>query len=441
MKKLFTFFIILLPTILSAQIVLTNMPKPDANVWAIVKDGNTVYIAGDFLNVNGISRPHLASFDCTTGALSSWNPAPDRSVYALGIAGGKLMAAGEFGFINTQTRNGVCMFDLSTGNLDSWTAGIHSPYLGKSVGTFNNSFYFCGPIGNGSGLQKIYEVDAITSAFTGWESDSTVFESDAIIVSGNYVWTGGDDLKRFNINTGVGDSWNPALSSSAFITSMASINSIVYIGGSYTTIDGQSRNGLSAFDSTGTLLPFTIQSSSSQVWSMFPYGNFLWVGGNSSSYGGLPRYRMAQFDVATQLATCWNPSSFSSGWSFVNSILVSGDTIYAGPGFPSSANDYLTVSKATCIGTGITENNSENNLASVFPNPSIDEFNLQLNFSLTNPVSIVVYDLTGREIESHFNISPLENYSFGKNLKADQIYIVKIIDGEKYEVIKAIKDF
>ena len=332
-----------------AQTVLTGMPQPDQNVWAIQRTGNKVYIGGSFQNINGASHPYLASFDATTGSLATWNPGVDGTVYALAIAGGKLIVGGNFSNAGSQPRPGICMFDIATGNLEPWNP--NNTFLVEGLGTHNNYFYYCGMV---SGEFRLLCVEAISGIPTGWQSDDLGnFEVKAILRSGSYVYAAGsfyipsisqNNLCRFNATTGALDlSFHPALSGSTTLYGLAEVNGIVYVGGSFTSIAGQTRNGLAGFDAAGNLTPFNLASSSSQIWSMCAAGDYLWVGGNSHTYGTQTRWRFAEIDVSVTDATCWDPSSFSSGWSFGNAIFVAGDTVYMGPGFPSSSSDYLTV--------------------------------------------------------------------------------------------------
>ena len=332
-----------------SQIVLPNMPAPNHNVWAIQKVGNMVYIGGAFDSVGGVPRSHLASFDASTGLLSNWNPGVNNTVYSLAIAGGKLIAGGAFDTVSSQLRGGICMFNLSTGNLTNWTANQYSPWLVLALAVNGNTFYFSGSTGSGSGFSRLYGVDAVSGGFTGFQSDSMAGDIRAICPFGNYIYAGGQYLYRYDLNTGLQDTaWHPELlvngSGGAFVNAMTSIGRNIYIGGSYTSVDGQNRSGICAFDTSGTMTAFNIASSSQQVWSLFPDGDYIWIGGNSNSYGGQMRYRMAQFNIADQSVTCWNPSVFSYYWSFVNAIYVASDTVYAASGYPANANDYLKVS-------------------------------------------------------------------------------------------------
>ncbi|MDH5627890.1 MAG: hypothetical protein OEY69_06310, partial [Candidatus Krumholzibacteria bacterium] len=49
-------------------------PTTNQTVRAIVVIGSTVYVAGEFTQVNSTGRNRLAALDATTGALTGWNP-------------------------------------------------------------------------------------------------------------------------------------------------------------------------------------------------------------------------------------------------------------------------------------------------------------------------------------------------------------------------------
>lgn len=71
--------------------------KVDGQVRALVARGGYVYIGGDFQQVNGVARPHLAKIDAGSGRLvRSFSPAMNGQVNDLEIARGKLLAGGEF---------------------------------------------------------------------------------------------------------------------------------------------------------------------------------------------------------------------------------------------------------------------------------------------------------------------------------------------------------
>ncbi|MBK5283978.1 MAG: hypothetical protein JJE25_01115, partial [Bacteroidia bacterium] len=345
MKKNLLIIFLLINTCANAQTLLSGMPTPNASVYAIEKVDSTVYIGGSFSQVNGMPRASVASFNAATGALTNWNPDVSGSVTSITRVGPKLIIGGTFTSINSQTRYGIGMFDLATGNLDSWSDTVNYISWRQGVGVYNNYFYYARRIT--ASTLRIVCVDALTGNFTPWQSDS-LFGSggdmNAIYASGTYVYVGGtfsfsggssvySKLCRFSQTTGALDtSWHPQPNIINFgITSIVKTNSNIFIGGDYNTINGQSRKGVAGYDLNGNLTSFNQNSSSFEVISLYPDGNYIWVGGNSSTLGGQLRYRIAQIRISNSTATCWNASATSSAWSTVSAILVSGDTVYAGP--------------------------------------------------------------------------------------------------------------
>ena len=333
-----------------AQTLMTGMPSPNGSVYAFEKAGNTIYIGGQFSQVNSVAHGSLAKFDAVTGVLDSWSPYINNNhVSCLAKAGNKLIAGGSFTEMNGQPRYGICMFDLATGNLESWfdTANYASWRMG--IGTYNNYFYYSRMPGS-SWDTRIVCVDATTGAFTPWQSDSLFYgDVNAIYASGTFVYVGGqftfsggssvyDNLCRFDQATGALDlSWHPEPAINNFgITAIVESNSEIFIGGDFNIIAGQSRKGVAGFDMSGNLTGFNQNSSSYEVMSLFADGEFIWVGGNSSTLGSQLRYRIAQIRISNGLATCWDATATSNTWSTVQAMLVSGDTVYAGPfGSPS----------------------------------------------------------------------------------------------------------
>ena len=74
----------------------------------------------------------------------------------------------------------------------------------------------------------------------------------------------------------------------------------------------------------------------------------------------------------------------------------------------------------------------------VFPNPSSNDFTFEISASRNNSVSINIFDLTGRIVERHQNISGGNEFKCGTNL-IDGIYYAEIISGDKKEIRKLIK--
>lgn len=343
MKQLLTLLLLFTFYQLAAQTVLPGMPNVQGQVYAIEKVGNTMYIGGFFTQVNGQPRAGLARFNATTGALDGWAPTGiTNGVTSLTRVANKLIAGGAFQTVNGQPRLGICMFDLATGNLEPWSDVANFVSWRQGVGVYGNNFYYS-PLSP----SRIVAVDATTGTSTTWQSSPAFAEQgdiNAIYVSGAHVYVGGsfrfasgpsvyDHLCRFDMVTGALDStWHPQPNVGDFgVNSIVRTNDHIFIGGDFSSISGQTRKGVAAYNLDGTLAAFNQNSSSSEVLSLYPDGDHIWVGGNSNLLGGQSRFRIAQIQISNSAASCWNASATSSTWSTVQAIHVAGDTVYAGP--------------------------------------------------------------------------------------------------------------
>jgi trimeric autotransporter adhesin len=111
----------------------------------------------------------------------------------------------------------------------------------------------------------------------------------------------------------------------------------VYIGGSFTSVDGQARNRLAAFDAaSGNLLSWNPNANGVvRALKVSPAGTRVYVGGDFSTVGGAARARVAALHPTTGTAFAWNPYVNDSVKSVTTSN--SGNTVYVGGDFESAA--------------------------------------------------------------------------------------------------------
>lgn len=116
------------------------------------------------------------------------------------------------------------------------------------------------------------------------------------------------------------------------VRSLVSDGLNLYVGGSFTTIKGVTRNRVARVDlTTGNVATWTANTTS-HVYALALSGQQLYVGGAFGTAGGQPRGRVAAFDKTTgALSTTFNPNADNT----VHALAVSpdGQTVYVGGNF------------------------------------------------------------------------------------------------------------
>ncbi|MDO8631539.1 MAG: hypothetical protein Q7R41_13720, partial [Phycisphaerales bacterium] len=197
--------------------VLPWNPNANGPVQAIVIDGQTLYVGGGFSRIGGRDRPYLAAFNRFTGQVTDWNPAPDGMIAAICAMGDTVYIGGGFNRVGGKVRR----------------------FLGA--------------------------VDALTGAATGWSADTTsgiltiLPRGNELFVGGQFQTIGGvprDHLamldRRFPAPNAT--PWNPrpgAESSTSTVRALSLMESTLFVGGDFRTVDGATVQYVAAFDFPG----------------------------------------------------------------------------------------------------------------------------------------------------------------------------------------------
>jgi hypothetical protein len=103
-------------------------PQADQPVRALVLNGTTLYLGGEFTAINGLPRTGFAALNAANGELAGLNPTISHPstpvVNTLAISGNTLYIAGLFDQINGQPRKYLAAFDWSTGSLLPCNRGL-----------------------------------------------------------------------------------------------------------------------------------------------------------------------------------------------------------------------------------------------------------------------------------------------------------------------------
>lgn len=394
-------------------------PDPSNVVYAIAVGENTVCIGGTFKSMGMVPRRNLAAFDLTTGKVTDWNPNPDGLiVYALAASEGKIYAGGDFTQIGGQFRSDLAALDALTGAATEWNPGADQAVRALLVN--GNTIYVGGGFSHAGGQPRRYvaALDATTGAATAWNpspDDGVV----SLSLRGSTVYAGGwfyrigglprRSLAAVDAATGAVLPWRA--DTDGVVDALAISGNTVYAGGVFERVNGQNRRNLVAIDAgTGAVKPWDPSPDGARedaytasVNAIATSGNMVFVGGDFTIIGGQPRAGLAALDGVTGKPLEWSPNPDQSVWA----LMVGGSTLYAG-GFLQAAQNVPHAGLIAVSLPGTIARAPEApipvlrvvSMAPISPNPARSSAVVRYTLPRAAPVSLEVFDLQGRRIET-----------------------------------------
>jgi trimeric autotransporter adhesin len=327
-----------------------TFPYVDGTVHAAVADGAGGYfIGGDFTRVGGVARSDIAHILADRSVDPAFDPNANNSVLTLAVSGQTVYAGGKFTSIGGQTRNHIAALD-SSGLATAW-----DPNADKEVDALlvSGSTVYAGGWFTSIGGQTRYAIaalDASSGDATTWAPDAGNLpygnaNVSALAVSGAIVYAGGwftsiggqtrSGIAALSASSGLATAWNPNASGGTSIGSpvlaLAVSGSTVYAGGWFAWIGGQSRTGIAALSASSGLATAWDPGVGGIVDALAVSSSTIYAGGSFTSIGGQTRNYIGALDASSGLATAWGADADGT----VNALVVSGSTVYAGGDFDS----------------------------------------------------------------------------------------------------------
>ena len=333
----------------------------DGPVYAVARSADRIFLGGSFTqvgprtgpaaaisSVDGHLTPGAAQVSGGTGAVVA--VAPDGN--------GGAFIGGDFTHVGGVARRNLAHI-RADGTLDpvwnpSASAAVHAlAVLGSTVYVGGN-FHGAGAINGSLARDFLAAVDATTGVATGW-APAANGPVAALAAAGSVVYAGGSfttinvlDSRRhaaaFDAASGATLAWDPNTDQEVF--TLAVSGSTVYLGGTFSNVNGGAalRSFVAAVDAvTGTATPWRPEPNQI-VRTIAVAGSTVYLGGNFTQVNllsiPLTRHHVAAVDDTLGVATAWNPDASGT----VLSVAPAGAVVYLAGEFAgdNSINGTLT---------------------------------------------------------------------------------------------------
>ena len=357
-----------------------NFPRVVGSVLTSIPDSQNGWYIGGAFTIKGTSINNLAHILSDGTIDTTWTPNPDQYVYSITLSTTSTMyVGGNFTSIGGQSRSGLAEISLATGLATNWNPNITLSGGSVYVNTIalSTSTIFVGGIFSNVGATSrtsLAEVSLASGLATNWNPNITGASSNvyALALSTSTIFVGGDFTKingattrnyiaELSIYSGTITSWNPNISSLySQINTIVLSTSTMYIGGTFTAVNGTARNRLAELSLSGTGSATSWNPNINGVVDSILVGtSTLYASGNFSTVNGsVTRNNLAELSLfGTGPVTNWNPNIGGE----INTLLLGPSSLYIGGSFTSvngstSRNSIAEISTSTGIATSWNPN-------------------------------------------------------------------------------------
>jgi len=387
-------------------------PGTNSFVMSMLLLNNTIYIGGYFTTIGGISRPNFGAIDATTGAVLPWNPQPGGGVLALATDGVNIYLGGSFANPSPQAPTYIKAFNIATGAPVTWNAPIGNDGPVNALVVSNNTLYMGGGFQTVGGQSRIgiAAVELTNHSLLGSFSanvnngavvNSLTLSGSNLYVGGSFSTIGGQSrnrIARINAATGAVDSWNPNANNSVLTTSIS--NGVVYAGGNFTSINQVSRQYIAAVNATtGEILAWNPGTNGS-VYDIAVAGDTVFLAGGFTSVSTTqPQVAFGAVRFSTGAVVPWTTQAGFFGSPIPGkgyALKIDGNTLYVGGWFQTLAGNVRGGGGAFTIST-MTQTSWDPKV-SMSPNPAINHIEIGANMVLISGNFLKV----GTENRSYF---------------------------------------
>lgn len=292
-------------------------PGADATVRALAVDGGTVFAAGDFDKVAGMSRDAVASIDATSGTLGALKHTVLGQPNALAIGNGRLYVGGRLTSVDGAPRANLAAFSVASGALDAWAPTTDDAVNALAVA--GNRVFLGGSFHKTNGVSstlRLTAVDGVTGVLDKTFLPKPISQVFALATDadGVYAALGGQGGRAIAYTFGGAARWTRVFDGDA--QAITTLDGVTYVGGHFDKACTTTNNGtmglctdgsvprvkLAAIDGAGNLTEWAPQANGVvgvRTMTGNPAIGLLGVGGDFTMVGGSAQKRYASFGGPT----------------------------------------------------------------------------------------------------------------------------------------------
>ncbi|MFA6469875.1 MAG: T9SS type A sorting domain-containing protein [Bacteroidota bacterium] len=282
--------------------------------------------------------------------LNDFNHTFNGSIRCIAITSDRIYVGGGFSTIDTNnTHYNIAAFDRTTHQLLSWNAWCNDFVDCITVSPTEDTIFIGGEFthsGNGAFSSTRSGIAAYdkNGNLLGWNPSPGGIYVFALTVHNNTLYAGGNfsslngqtrnGLASFSLSSMAITSWNPNVNGTVNAIAVSQTGDTIYAGGSFTQVNGgTTRNYLASFNSTDSVATSWDPNLNNSISAMAISGNTLIVGGSfvSINGGGVTRNYLASFNTSNGSLNSWNPNLNQ----IVDAVQVKGSIVYAAGNFTS----------------------------------------------------------------------------------------------------------
>jgi len=295
----------------STGAVTSWAPNASGAVRAIVVSGSTVYLGGDFTTIDGKNRKRLGSVT-TAGTVTSFKAQANASVFGIAVIGGTVYAGGTFTTVNSTARTRLAAANGTTGALLSgWTPAADDEVTSLSPATDGSKVFVGGLFTHiGSSSQShVAALNPTTGATLAWAYHPSYPVEGMTATSSTLFLAGGGAGGRVGALSASSGAKLWEISVDGNVQGVAVTGSELVAGGHFDNVCDPGTNCqnpivrhkvLASDVSTGALDTGWHPSvnSSLGVFGVAATSSKVMIGGDFTKAGGLDQAHYAQFSVS-----------------------------------------------------------------------------------------------------------------------------------------------